>query len=83
MAVATAYTSPLGGGEYYISSVVITVTGDYYTSSVSVTFTGSTTINAATGYAVTSCGHVTRPYERSALDRLIWQWRDARRGDTA
>ena len=49
-ATATAFMAPLGGGEYGVSSIVVTLPGSY-TGPVTISFSGSNTIKPAVGYA--------------------------------
>ena len=50
-ATATAYMTPIGGGEYGVSSIVVTIAGNY-TGPVTISFSGSNTVTDAQAYAV-------------------------------
>ena len=50
-ATATANMTPLGGGEYGVSSIVVTLPGSY-TGPVTISFSGSNTITDAQAYAI-------------------------------
>ena len=50
-ATATAYMVSIGGGEYGVSSIVVTLPGSY-TGPVTISFSGSNTITDAQAYAV-------------------------------